>query len=50
MKKSDKKKFQTAVGEKMHKMKDEDRPFAQKVAIALSEAEKNTGIKKPKKK
>lgn len=37
------------IGEKMHKMKDEDRPQKQKVAIALSYAKKE-GFQIPKKK
>ena len=43
------KKAEKAIGEKMHKMKGEDRPQAQKVAIALSEA-RAKGLKVPEKK
>lgn len=41
------KKAQKAVSAKMHKMKGEDRPQKQKVAIAMSEARKK-GLKVPK--
>lgn len=34
------KEAEASISAKMHKMKDEDRPQAQKVAIALSEARK----------
>lgn len=40
------KKAQTAISNKMERMKDEDRPQKQKVAIALSEARKK-GLKVP---
>lgn len=40
---------QKAISAKMHKMKGEDRPQAQKVAIAMSEA-REKGLKVPKKK
>ena len=43
------KKAQKAISAKMHKMKGEDRPQKQKVAIAMSEARKK-GLKVPKKK
>lgn len=43
------KKAQKAIGAKMSKMKGEDKPQAQKVAIAMSEARKK-GLKVPKKK
>jgi hypothetical protein len=38
---------QKSIGSKMHKMKDEDKPQDQKVAIAMSEARKK-GLKVPK--
>lgn len=40
------KKAEKAIGSKMHKMKGEDRPQKQKVAIALSEAREH-GFKVP---
>jgi hypothetical protein len=40
------KKAQEAVAEKMHKMKGEDKPQKQKVAIAMSEARRK-GLKVP---
>ena len=40
------KEAQEAIGSKMHKMKGEDKPQAQKVAIALSEARRK-GLKVP---
>jgi hypothetical protein len=43
------KKAQKAISAKMHKMKGEDRPQAQKVAIAMSEA-RSKGLKVPKEK
>lgn len=43
------KKAEKAISSKMHKMKDEDRPQKQKVAIALSEA-REKGLKVPKEK
>ena len=43
------KEAEKAIGAKMHKMKGEDRPQKQKVAIALSEA-REKGLKVPKKK
>ena len=39
---------QKAIGKKLSKMKDEDRPQAQKVAIAISEA-REKGFKVPEK-
>lgn len=42
------KKAQDFIGKKMHKMKDEDRPKSQKIAIALSEARRE-GYEIPKK-
>ena len=42
------KEAEKAIGEKMHKMADEDRPQAQKIAIAISEA-RSKGLKVPKK-
>jgi hypothetical protein len=42
-------KAQEAISEKMHKMKHEDKPQSQKVAIALSEA-REKGLKVPKEK
>lgn len=43
------KKAQKFIGHKMHKMKGEDKPQAQKVAIAMSMA-RQEGMKVPKKK
>jgi len=40
-------KAQKAIAAKMHKMKGEDRPQAQKVAISMSEA-RSKGLKVPK--
>lgn len=42
-------KAQKAISKKMHKMKDEDKPRAQKIAISLSEA-REKGLKVPKEK
>ncbi len=42
------KKAQKAISSKMHKMRGENRPQKQKVAIALSEARRK-GLKVPKK-
>jgi len=39
---------QEVISKKMHKLKDENRPQAQKVAIAISYAEKD-GLQVPKK-
>lgn len=41
------KKAQKVISEKMHKMKGEDKPQKQKVAIAMSEA-RSKGLKVPK--
>lgn len=43
------KKAQKAISEKMEKMKGEDKPMKQKVAIAMSEA-REKGLKVPAKK
>ena len=43
------KKAQEAIGKKMEKMKGEDKPQTQKVAIAMSEA-REKGLKVPAKK
>lgn len=40
------KKAEKAIGDKMHKMKGEDKPQKQKVAIAISEARRK-GLKVP---
>ena len=44
------KKAQKIISKKMEKMKDEDRPQAQKVAISLSEAREKGAKVPPKKK